>query len=286
MSRLNYHHLYYFWQVAASGNLTRTAEQLHISQSALSTQIRSLEEALDCQLFRRSGRKLVLTEAGQRAMEFAADIFHRGEELEALLRHGVGSANKRLRIGITSHMSRNFIEEFIGPAMQDPEASITLTSDNQSKLVEDLTRHQLDVVLTNASIEISDNQAWQIQLLSRQPVTIVCPPALAKAPLDGHPWILPSRKHGIRGEFDAFCSRQGLSPELKAEVDDMAMLRLMARDSQAFAFLPKVVAKDELATGTLVERHALANVHERFYAITVERVFQPALLAELLARYQ
>ncbi|MFT6430653.1 MAG: LysR family transcriptional activator of nhaA [Halopseudomonas sp.] len=285
MSRLNYHHLYYFWQVAVTGNLTRTAEQLHISQSALSTQIRNLEDNLECQLFDREGRKLVLTEAGQRAMQFAEDIFHRGAELESLLRLGVSSANKRLRIGTTSHMSRNFIEEFIGPAMQDAEASVSLVSDNQNKLVDDLTRHELDVVLTNANVEISDNQAWQIQLLSRQPVAIVCPPALATADLKAHSWVLPSRKHAIRGEFDAFCLRRGFSPTLKAEVDDMAMLRLMARDSQAFAVLPRVVAKDELATGRLVEREALTGVYERFYAITVERIFKPELLDVLLAGY-
>lgn len=285
MSRLNYRHLYYFWHVAASGNLTRSAEQLHVSQSALSTQIRSLEDSLDCQLFLRSGRKLVLTEAGQQAMRFAEDIFHRGEELEVLLRHGVSLSNKRLRIGTTSHMSRNFIEEFIGPAMYDSEASIALISDNQAKLLSDLTRHQLDVVLTNAHIEVSDNQVWQIHLLSRQPVTIVCPPALAVASLNQHPWVLPSRKHGIRGEFDAFCLRQGFQPMIKAEVDDMAMLRLMARDSQAFALLPRVVVRDELANGILVEREALSGVDERFYAVTVERVFQPELLDVLLGRY-
>ena len=285
MSRLNYRHLYYFWQVAVSGNLTRTAQQLHVSQSALSTQIRSLEESLDCQLFHRSGRKLVLTESGRQAMQFAEDIFHRGEELEVLLRQGISSANKRLRIGTTSYMSRNFIEEFIGPAMQDGEASVTLISDNQHTLLDDLTRHQLDVVLTNASIESDDSQPWQIHLLSRQPVSIVCPPELKTAGLDQHPWVLPSRKHGIRGEFDAFCLSEGLDPALKAEVDDMAMLRLMARDSQAFAVLPRVVVKDELATGVLLERAPLDSVHERFYAITVKRIFQPDLLNMLLHRY-
>lgn len=286
MGRLNYRHLYYFWQVATSGNLTRTAQQLHISQSALSTQIRHLEESLDCQLFHRSGRKLVLTEAGRQAMQFAEDIFHRGEELEVLLRQGISSANKRLRIGSTSYMSRNFIEEFIGPAMQDEEASIALVSDNQHTLLEDLARHQLDVVLTNASIESVDKQPWQIHLLSRQPVSIVCPPALVSAGLDQYSWVLPSRKHGIRGEFDAFCLREGLNPELKVEVDDMAMLRLMARDSHAFAVLPRVVVRDELATGRLMERAALDRVFERFYAITVKRIFRPDLLDMLLNRYR
>ena len=64
MQRLNYHHLHYFWAVAKEGNLTRAAARLHVSQSALSTQIKQLEEQLGQALFERQGRSLVLTEAG------------------------------------------------------------------------------------------------------------------------------------------------------------------------------------------------------------------------------
>ena len=53
MNKLNYHHLFYFWQVARNGNLTRTAEQLHVAQSALSSQIRQLEHSMGTELFRR-----------------------------------------------------------------------------------------------------------------------------------------------------------------------------------------------------------------------------------------
>lgn len=53
MSRLNYHHLNYFWHVAKIGNLTKTAETLHVSQSALSSQIKQLEDAIGNQLFTR-----------------------------------------------------------------------------------------------------------------------------------------------------------------------------------------------------------------------------------------
>ena len=58
MSRLNYHHLYYFWQVAKIGNLTKAAKALYISQSALSTQIKLLEERIGHQVFIRQSRKL------------------------------------------------------------------------------------------------------------------------------------------------------------------------------------------------------------------------------------
>ena len=61
MRSLNYHHLRYFQAVARSGNLTRTAGQLNLSQSALSAQIRKLEEQLGHKLFERKGRQLVLT---------------------------------------------------------------------------------------------------------------------------------------------------------------------------------------------------------------------------------
>ncbi len=75
MSRLNYHHLHYFWAVAKEGNLTRAALQLHVSQSALSTQIKQLEDQLGQALFTREGRVLQLTEAGRVALTYADTIF-------------------------------------------------------------------------------------------------------------------------------------------------------------------------------------------------------------------
>ena len=87
MSRLNYHHLYYFWRVATLGNLTEAARQLHVSQSALSSQIRQLEDSMETQLFERRGKRLFLTATGQRVLGYANDIFSRGEELESLVRH-------------------------------------------------------------------------------------------------------------------------------------------------------------------------------------------------------
>ncbi|MFP3526461.1 LysR family transcriptional regulator, partial [Pantoea sp. SIMBA_072] len=74
-------HLYYFWHVAENGHLTQTAQKLHVSQSALSAQIKQLEEWLGTPLFERTGRKLVLTQAGYIARQYADRIFHEGENL-------------------------------------------------------------------------------------------------------------------------------------------------------------------------------------------------------------
>ncbi|MEJ2385395.1 MAG: LysR family transcriptional regulator, partial [Xanthomonadales bacterium] len=64
LRRLNFRHLHYFWVVAKEEHLTRAAAKLHVSQSAISSQIRLLEEAFGQELFVREGRALRLTEVG------------------------------------------------------------------------------------------------------------------------------------------------------------------------------------------------------------------------------
>ena len=86
MAALNYNHLRYFWAVAHEGNLTRTAERLNVSQSALSIQIQKLEAQLGHPLFERRGKQLLLTEAGRIALDHADAIFATGEELLGTLR--------------------------------------------------------------------------------------------------------------------------------------------------------------------------------------------------------
>ena len=95
-SRLNYRHLYYFWMVAGEGNLTRVAERLHVSQSALSTQIRQLEEQMGHALFLREKRALKLTEMGHLVLDYADNIFAMGSELvETTRRSACGSVALR-----------------------------------------------------------------------------------------------------------------------------------------------------------------------------------------------
>lgn len=288
MSRLNYHHLYYFWRVATLGNLTEAARQLHVSQSALSAQIRTLEESMNSPLFARQGRRLVLTDAGQRVLTYAGDIFSRGEELEALIKRGITPEVQQLRIGVLSTMSRNFIEGFITPLIERRDVRFSLHARGLANLLNGLRNHQLDVILTNTNV-VSEGQQdlWQSQLIANQPVAVVGPDGI----IDGDPfpegyqekrWVLPAPQTEIRAAFDAFCSRWQYEPDILAEADDMAMLRLLARDTGALTVLPTVVVKDEIEQGTLKVHMTLPNVFENFYAVTVKRQFIPPVLTELL----
>ena len=290
MSRLNFHHLHYFWAVAKDGNLTRTATRLHVSQSALSTQIRQLEEQLGQPLFARVGRGLRLTEAGQLALGYADSIFASGSELVALLREGRREHRQVLRIGAVATLSRNFQENFLRPLLERADVELVLQAGSLAELLARLRVHTLDLVLSNRRVQASAEDPWRCRRLARQPVSLVgrarlkrkafrFPDELAEVPL-----LLPGRDNDIRTGFDQMCETLGIRYRLRAEVDDMALLRLLARDTDSVALLPTVVVQDELRSGTLVEYGVVPDLHESFYATTVQRHFEPPLLKALLRR--
>lgn len=290
MPRLNFHHLHYFWAVAREGNLTRAAARLHVSQSALSAQIRQLEEQLGQPLFVRAGRSLQLTEAGRLALGYADSIFAAGAELTALLREGRRDERQVLRIGAVATLSRNFQENFLRPLLERDEVELVLQSGSLVDLLARLRVHSLDLVLSNQRVHASAADPWRCRRIARQPVSLVgrprpkrkafrFPGELAEVPL-----LLPGRESEIRAGFDLMCEQLGIRCRIRAEVDDMALLRLLARDADAVALLPTVVVQDELRSGRLVEYAVVPDLHENFYALSVQRRFAPPLLKSLLAQ--
>lgn len=287
MRRLNFHHLHYFWAVAKEGNLTRAAQSLHVSQSSLSTQIRALEEQLGHPLFIRSGRSLLLTEAGRMALDYADTIFALGSELQTTLQ-GSQQASQALRIGAVATLSRNFQENLLRPLLGREDLRITLESGSLDELLERLALHKLDVVLTNKAVSADAQRTWQCRLLDRQTLCLVGPPRRAgqafelSRDLDRARLIVPGRSSDIRSQFEVYCNSHGLAPVICAEVDDMAMLRLLARDSGDLALLPAVVVQDELQSGSLQLYAEIPEIAEQFFAVTLQRQFSLSILDELL----
>lgn len=283
---INFHHLHYFWAVAKDGNLTRTAAALRVSQSALSSQIRRLEEQLGEPLFVREGRGLTLTEAGSIALGYAEDIFATGNQLVATLKDG--RREDVFRVGAVATLSRNFQESFVKPLLDQPSLRLRIESARLDDLLDRLQSHALDIVLSNRAVRRESGHAWRCRRIARQPVSIVGRPRAKRFRfpdgIRGARMILPGPDSDIRTEFDALCDQLGVTVTAVAEVDDMATMRLLARDLEALALLPSVVVRDELRGGLLRELCVVPGLFESFYSITVERHFQHPLLRSLLAR--
>ncbi|AJC44837.1 MULTISPECIES: LysR family transcriptional regulator [Xanthomonas] len=287
MAALNYNHLRYFWAVAHDGNLTRTAERLNLTQSALSVQIRKLEERLGHALFERRGRQLHLTEAGQIALDHADAIFATGDELLGTLRQ-TGAARQALRVGSLATLSRNFQLEFLRPLLGRTDIDLILRSGSAGELLRALEALNLDVVLLNQAPATDALTPFVTHRLAERPVSLVgTPDRLGHAAsiadrLRQHPIILPTVDNSVRAGFDALADRLGVRPQIVAEVEDMAMMRLLAREDIGLAVLPPIVVKDEIAAGVLVEGDQLPDIVETFHAVTMSRRFPNPLVRLLL----
>ncbi|MCM2563229.1 LysR family transcriptional regulator [Lutimaribacter sp. EGI FJ00015] len=285
MSQINYNHLRYFREVAHEGNLTRAARHLNLSQSALSTQIKQLEARLGHDLFTRTGRTLELTEAGRIALDHADRIFRAGDELLATLEQ-TGDSLPPLRVGALSTLSRNFQLQFLRPVLADGSVDLLLSSGSGAVLLEALRSLALDVVLTTEPPHRDSFSELVAHRLDEQPVGLYGTAAhlghatLAET-LANAPVILPTES-SIRTGFDGLVARLGVAPRIAAEVDDMAMVRLLAREGVGLAIAPAVVLDDELAAGLLQPAPFDLTIVESFYAVTLPRRFPHPALTQLL----
>jgi LysR family transcriptional activator of nhaA len=289
MRDLNYNHLRYFWAIAHAGGLTRAAARLALSQSALSAQLAKLEARLGHRLFDRVGRRLVLTEAGRIALDAADTVFAAGAELLGTLQGRPTARRGVLRVGALTTLSRNFQIEVLKPLAARDDVALVLRAGTMRELLAGLDAHTLDVVLANSAPRRDARQAFETRLLDRQPVSLVARRAPRRVPrfrwpedVRGLPLLLPSLESDIRAGFDRILEQAGIRPTVLAEVDDMAMLRLLARESRAAALVPPIVVRDELRSGVLVELARVPDLAEDFHAIVPKRRFPNPLLAVLL----
>lgn len=289
---MNLHHLKLFRAVARDGTLTGAARALNLSQSALSSQIRTLEAALGHDLFERRGRGLVLTEAGRIALDHAEAIFRAAEDLTATLRN-TGRARRALRVGALATLSRNFQIGFIEPLIGRSDVEVVLRSGAQPELLRALEALSIDVVLTNLVPARDASSPYLAHALSAQTVSVIAPPgasALLGRPLpeilSSQPLILPTPELALRASFDAMVEQRGIATRIAAEADDMAMIRLLARANAGLAVIPPIVVRDELASGRLIELGRLEDLREEFFAITLHRRFPNPLVGELINAFK
>lgn len=290
MSELNFHHLRYFWAVAHDGNLTRTAERLNVSQSALSIQIKQLEERLGHALFERRGRQLALTEAGRLALDHADAIFSTGEELLANLRAS-GRSRQALRVGALATLSRNFQIAFLKPVLGRSDVEVILRSGTAAELLRGLEALNLDVVLLTQPPARDAITPFVSHRLAQQRISLVGRAELVgrrskgklRELLASEPVLLPTADSSVRTDFNALMERWNIQPQIAAEVDDMAMLRLLTREGVGLGVIPPIVVKDELTSGFLKEAGSLPGIAENFYAVTMERKFPNALVRDLVS---
>ena len=153
MDWLNYHHLLYFWSVAHEGTIARAGEKLHLSQPAISTQLRRLEQSLGVKLFQKSGRNLKLTETGRMVYRYADEIFSLGRDLLDSVNGRPTGQPLRFVVGIVDVVPKLIAMRLLEPALKlaDP-LRLICREDSLERMLSELALHTVDIVLSDAPV--------------------------------------------------------------------------------------------------------------------------------------
>lgn len=287
MDWLNYHHLRYFWIVAKEGSLAAAAARMHVSQPSISEQIRELEAALGEKLFRRAGRRNVLSDAGQIAFEFANEIFTLGGEMVNAVNQRPGAKLLRLHVGVVDSCPKLLTSEALKPVFAaSPDIHVICREGKMEDLLAQLAAHRLDIVLSDEPASSSVHfKAFDHPLTEAATVFCAGKPTAARLKrnfprsLHGAAAFLPAGNTSFRRALEAWFRSQKIQPRVVAEFEDLALMQVMAAERSGFIAVPEVSWEEarERYGFHLIGRAAKCRV--QYHAITAERrIAHPAVV--------
>jgi len=283
---LNYHHLRYFWTVAREGGLRQAAEKLHVSQPSISAQIRELEDALGEKLFRRQGRANVLTDAGQIALRYADEIFALGRELTNAIAQRPSAQALRLHVGVADSVPKLVTHEILKPVFAMARTVHVICREGKIEdLLAQLAAHRLDIVLVDEPPSSSHGMRVFDHKLGESSITFFATAALATRlkkgfpkSLQDAPALLPAESTSLRRSLEKWFQEIGVRPQVVADFEDAALMKVVAAEGRGFIALPSVVSDEATARYALRPIGKSDRCRVEFHAITAERrITHPAV---------
>ncbi len=270
MEWLNYHHLYYFWTVAKEQSFTKAALKLRIAQSAVSFQVAQLEDFLGKKLIQRStSKKLTLTEEGQIVFSQAEEIFRQGKELvDGLKESGIQST---LRVGAIGTLSKNLQIRLLRPVIDRADFEITVDVGDTQTLLSRLQIFKLDVILCDVPFPHSEDEPLIQREIAREPICLIARKFRQSIPLQvrlaKYGIYLPARSNPVTSELESFLKIQKERIKIKGYIDDIALLRLLAIETDSVVAIPRIGAARELQNKTIVVQHQFRSMYQKFYLV-------------------
>ena len=241
-----------FLAIAEHKTFTAGARQVNITQAAISMQIRQLEDEVGLQLFTRTPRRVILTEAGERLMERARRILREHDSALAEIAEIAGAEHGRLRIGSASAMFATqqlpgILEKLKG---KFPKAEITVISGTSQILVDKIQHGDIDIAFISLPVETS---SVQTDLLFSDEIVAIAHPkhALAKekfisaATLAGEQLILGEQGGNTRRMIDDFFAAANVRPNVVMELNRQEAINQMVENNMGVGIAgAKNVAKE------------------------------------------
>jgi len=243
--------------VARHLNYTRAAEELHLTQPAVSMQIKQLEASLGVALFEQLGKRIHLTEAGTEVLGYARSITQQLEELEGVLNRMKGLGGGRLRISVAT-TANYFIPTLLGSfSRRYPDVTVSLEVTNRETLLRQLGENIVDLVIMGQPPTEADVEA---EAFMDNPLVVVAPPdhplaGKKKIPLkrlQEETFLVRESGSGTRIAMERFFSERGMKLKTGMEVGSNEAIKQSVQAGLGLGLLSRVTIEQELALKRLV----------------------------------
>ena len=284
-----------FYTVANTGNISKAAKELYISQPAISKSIQKLEESVGCKLFSRSSRGVVLTDEGKLLYEHVSEAFETltmGEEkLKRSIELGVG----HLKIGVSSTLCKYlllpYLKEFI---RQNPHISISISCQPTNDTLKLLEDNKIDIGLIGKPENLKNihfdflEEIEDIFVAAKDYLRNLKARGIQKDHiLQSSTLMLLDKNNMTRQYIDDYLQENQIIIKDSIDISDMDLLIDFARIGVGVACVIKNFVREDLENGTLVEIPLGFPIHKREVGFAYKTTTKPSKsLAEFIHFYK
>ena len=280
-----------FHTVAKLLSFTKAAETLHMTQPAVTFQVRQLEEYFNTRLFDRTHNRISLTEAGKRVYEHAGKIFEQYSAMENAVRELTGEVSGVLIIGASTTIAEYMLPALLGDFKHKyPDVNVRLKVSNTEGIVSMVENNVIDLGVVEAPVQ---NKNLAVELCRMDQLVAIAPPTHPLAKLDSitpaqlleHPYICREEGSGTREVILEYLQGVGINPnelDVIMELGSPEAIKGAVEAGIGTTVLSRATLAKELALGTLVAINLNPSIERPFSFVHQKQKFRQRAMDELL----
>jgi LysR family transcriptional regulator, transcriptional activator of nhaA len=251
----------------------------------LPARLKQLEDMVGKPLFERRNRKLILTEAGASALEYANEIFRLGDEMLEVLNDSTSGDQTHLQIGALDSVPKSVILSIVMAAHKVAPCSVSILEGKGDELLRELRTHKIDLIVSNYPSQVIEEAQVFSKSVAKLPVSVYgsgkfknLKSGFPKS-LDGKPFVFPTQHSKLRQDLDHYFKLHGIRAVPVAESQDTSLQKLLAEHGVGLAPLSEA---ESVKDDGLMRIGRLKDVYEEIWLSSAERKIENPVAAKLM----
>lgn len=280
-----------FHTVARLLSFTKAAEELHMTQPAVTFQVRQLEEQFNTRLFDRTHNRISLTDAGSRVFGFAERIFLLYGEMDNAVRELTGDISGVLILGASTTIAEYMLPVLLGDfKAKHPEVTIRLKVSNTDGIVAQVENNEIDLGVVEAPV---NNKNLVVEACRTDHLVLIVPPgheladekSVSIEKIIEYPFICREEGSGTREVMIESIQSAGISltdMNIAMELGSLEAIKGAVESGMGVSILSKATLLKELKLGTLVAIDTIPPINRPFSFVHQKQKFKARVMDELL----